>query len=150
LVQTKVLSTVTDRLKKHYGPNPDYLVDAGLPTDDFGELSTRQQEHRKKYGEKLPLETFIDFIKWKQIVSKPNNWPLVEDVVAFNRSGKGNPNRKELVSWFDEMNDIRRIPAHPFGRESYSDDEIEILKYLYIELENRGIIDEVVDVDSIS
>ena len=150
LLQQRVLSQVTERLKKHYGDSSDYLVDAGLPADDYGELAKRQQEHRKKYNEKLPLETFIDFIKWKQIVQKPDNWPLVKDVVAFNLEAKGNPNRKELTSWFDKMNDIRRIPAHPFGRERYSDDEIDVLKFLYKELRSRGLITEVIDVDAIS
>ena len=150
LVQERVLSTVTTRLKEQYGNSSDYLVDAGLPADDFGKLAERQQEYRMKYGEKLKLETFIEFIKWKQIVLKPKNWPVVENVVAFNWESKGNPNRKELVSWFDKMNDIRRIPAHPFGRERYSDEEIEILKFLYLKLKERGFVEEVIDVDAIS
>jgi len=150
LIQERVLSNVTDRLKAHYDNSPDYLVDAGLPADDFGTLATRQQEHRKKYGEKLRLETFIDFIKWKQIVQRPTNWPVVEDIVSFNLEKKKNPSRKELTSWFDKMNDIRRIPAHPFGRERYSDEEIEILKSVYLELKKRGFVEEVVDVDAIS
>jgi hypothetical protein len=125
-------------------------VDAGLPPTDFGGLSERQQEHRKKYGEKLPLETFVDFIKWKQIVQKPENWPLVEEVVSFNLLEKSNPNRKELVGWFDQMNAIRRIPAHPFGRERYSDEEIKTLIYLYKNLRIRGITDEEINLDSVS
>lgn len=150
LIQECILTEVTERLKKKYGSNPDYLVDAGLPTDDYGKLTTRQQDHRKQYNEILPLETFIDFIKWKQIVKRPENWPLVEDVVAFNIENKGNPSRDALISWFQEMNNIRRIPAHPFGREHYSDQEIGILRFVYHELKNRGFTDEVIDVDAIS
>lgn len=150
LIQERVLTEVTDRLKMHYGDSNDFLVDAGLPTADFGALSERQQEHRKKFGEKLPLETFVDFIKWKQVVQKPENWPLVEEVVSFNLENKGNPNRKELTSWFDDMNSIRRIPAHPFGRESYSDHEMEVLVFLYSELKSRGVLEEEVSLDAVS
>lgn len=150
LIQSRVLTLVTAKLKEHYGSDQHYLVDAGLPTDDFGELAKRQQDHRKKYNDTLPLETFIDFIKWKQIVKQPDNWPLVEPFVSFNYLNKSNPNRNDLVSWFDKMNDIRRIPAHPFGREQYSDDEIDILKFLYNELRARGFVQEVVNVDAIS
>ncbi len=150
LIQERLLTTVTKRLKAHYGDTSDYLVDAGMDTKVFGGYTTRQQEHRKKYDETLPVETFVDFIDWKSIVKKPENWQLVGDIVGMNLENAKNPNRNEMTSWFNTMNDIRRIPAHPFGRESYSDDEISFLKRLYEILKAREVITEEVDIDAIS
>lgn len=140
MIQQRILTAVTDKLKAHYGDTNDYLVDAGLDPKVFGSLTTRQQEHRKKYNETLPVETFVDFIGWKHIVKKSDNWPLVGNIVQLNLEQKKNPNRNELISWFDKMNDIRRIPAHPFGRESYSDNEMEFLERIYKILRERQII----------
>ena len=150
LIQERLLTTVTKRLKAHYGDTSDYLVDAGMDTKVFGGYTTRQQEHRKKYDETLPVETFVDFIDWKSIVKKSENWQLVGDIVGMNLENAKNPNRNEMTSWFNTMNDIRRIPAHPFGRESYSDDEISFLKRLYEILKAREVITEEVDIDAIS
>jgi DNA sulfur modification protein DndB len=35
----------------------------------------------------------------------------------------------KYVKWFDEVNRIRRIPAHPYKR-SYSRDDLQLLKLI--------------------
>lgn len=89
-------------------------------------------------SERKELGTYLDFLDLRKIVEVPRNWeefkvsldiPLPEE-----RKGKA-----KYVSWFDEVNRIRRIPAHPFNR-SYSDKEISVLDRVYSELVRRKII----------
>ncbi len=150
VIQESVISEIVKGLKSVHGTDAQYLIKAGMPPTKFGQLSQRQAEHYAEFDKLLPLETFVDFIEWRQICKKSNNWDAVKDAVSFNLENKGNPARDDLLSWFNIMNQIRRVPAHPYGRENYTDEQFELLVRLYRAFHERGLIDLEINLDAVS
>lgn len=85
-----------------------------------------------------PLETYIDFIDFRKIVESKENWPHFSDVLSVQLPGEAHAARH--LKWFDEVNRIRRIPAHPFGKK-YKEKDIEILDSVFSALSERRVID---------
>lgn len=89
-------------------------------------------------AERKELATYLDFLDLRKIVETPKNWEHFSDKlnIPLPEEKKG---KARYVSWFDEVNKIRRIPAHPFNR-AYSDTEVLTLDAIYGELAKRGVI----------
>jgi hypothetical protein len=135
VIQECVQGFVLDRLKVAYGGD-NYLENA----IDNKELLKKTYE---KYLDDEPadrkeLSTYLDFLDLRKIVESPKNWELFKDTLNFQlpteKKGKA-----RYVTWFDEVNKIRRIPAHPFNR-AYSDAEVDTLNFVYSQLTQRGVI----------
>ncbi|MER8524813.1 DGQHR domain-containing protein [Mesorhizobium sp. M1272] len=85
-----------------------------------------------------PLETYIDFIDFKKIIESKENWPHFSDALSVRLPNEAHAAR--YLKWFDEVNRIRRIPAHPFGKK-YKIADIEILDSVFSTLAERKVID---------
>ena len=85
--------------------------------------------------DKLPVDEYLDWIQYAKIAALKE---VREDVkgalsipLADDASGK-----HFYSSWFEEMNRIRRIPAHPSGR-NYKSRDIEVLSVVVDHLKSN-------------
>nr|WP_276608544.1 DGQHR domain-containing protein [Caulobacter sp. SLTY] len=134
-IQEQVQGYVLTVLKKVYlGEN--YLEEA---VDNKEMLKKTYEKYLDNDpAERKELATYLDFLDLRKIVETPKNWEHFSDKlnIPLPEEKKG---KARYVSWFDEVNKIRRIPAHPFNR-AYSDTEVLTLDAIYGELAKRGVI----------
>jgi hypothetical protein len=85
---------------------------------------------------KHPIETYVNTLGIKEIVTQKNNWPLFESVFSIplpeERKGK-----MQYTSWLNTFNEIRRIPAHPSGSRVYEEEQYAFMKFIKYEFYNR-------------
>ena len=66
--------------------------------------------------EPMSIETYLDFIELKKIIEHPQNWSLFSGALNIRLPGEKGGQAKYL-RWMDFIIDIRRVPAHPYGRK---------------------------------
>lgn len=117
--------------------------------DEYLRKSVDNKEILKKAFEKQleadekdrkDLGTYLDFIDLRRIVEAPKNWEHFKAALSIPLPGdpKG---RTKYIGWFDHVNKLRRVSAHPYNR-GYDDDEIAVLNATFLGLIQRGIIAE--------
>jgi DGQHR domain-containing protein len=75
--------------------------------------------------EKLNVEDYLDWINYAKLASLKEIREEVKPVLSIRLAD--DPHGKHFYStWFDAINRIRRIPAHPSGR-AYKDNDISVL-----------------------
>ncbi len=135
-IQENVHGFVLDQLRKLHG---DKFFDVGISNNQI-----KLDAHRKRMespAEDGGPEKFLDFLDLKKIVEQKENWSTFEKSMGIRL-----PDQKKglakYIQWYDEVNRIRRISAHPFQR-AYSDKDIEILsvvrEHLKEEFEREGV-----------
>jgi DGQHR domain-containing protein len=127
-VQTYIVNT----LKHVYGS--DYF-DKGIPQKEI-KLSAHNKKYEEK-GEPMPVETYLDFIDLKKVVEHPQNWGQFSTKLNIRLPGERGGQARYL-RWMDSVNEIRRVPAHPYGRK-YKDEQIELLDFINERLNAVGI-----------
>ncbi len=86
-------------------------------------------------GSRLPLEHYLDFIEYKKIIEKKENWPLMKPF--FNISEPGEKETARNLSWMDRVNELRRIPAHATAKRSYKSDDFDYIEYIFSKLQDK-------------
>ena len=132
--------SVVDRVHAHVisGLKTNYLseyFEKGIPQKDIklGAIG-------KKYDDKdssMPPENYLDVIELKKIIEHPQNWELFKGTMNIQMPGEKKGQAKYL-KWLEKLNEVRRIPAHPYGR-SYQDEDIEFLEFIDEQLEARNV-----------
>jgi len=79
----------------------------GIPLPIRNKCAQRREEE----GNKIPKVAYLDLLDVREILEK--NWRLFEKKLAAVGWGGG---KKSPLSWFDELNDIRRSVMHPVRR----------------------------------
>lgn len=129
-VQDFVHRTVVTRLKVHYGPE---FFDKAITNKEIKKSAfSKRIEDDSPEGPKAP-EVYLDFIDLKKIVEQKENWPLFTDIFDIQLPTEKNGNAK-YIKWFDEINRLRRISAHPFGK-TYTQNDVDLLKFISDRLE---------------
>jgi DNA sulfur modification protein DndB len=85
--------------------------------------------------ERLPLETYLDVIEMKKIVENKVNWPLFKEV--FNIAQPGEKGFTKNVKWMENVNELRRIPAHPARERRYKIEDFDYIDFIYEEFLGR-------------
>src|SRR5271168_638649 len=126
----RVHGYVVNSLKNSYGPG---FFDKGIPQKEI-----KLSAHNKMYDDPgLAIEAYLDFIELKKIVEHNQNWSLFSAALNIRLPGEKGGQAKYL-RWMDSINEIRRVPAHPYGRK-YRDEQIELLGLVDDKLRNAGI-----------
>jgi DGQHR domain-containing protein len=134
-IQSLVPEFVVNRLKSIY------------PGSNFLDRAVRNQEilvdaFKKRtqvpVDEQDALETYLDFVDFRKIVESKENWFHFENELSIPLPDEKKGQAK-YVKWFDEINRLRRIPAHPFGKR-YRDEDIALLDYVFQQLSDRGVV----------
>lgn len=109
--------------------------DKGIPQKDI-KLSAMNKKYEDNDGQ-MPAENYLDVLDLKKIVEHQQNWDLFKESMDI----KLQEDRKGLakyVKWFERLNEVRRIPSHPFGR-SYKDADLDFLDHLDEQLNARNV-----------
>lgn len=133
-LQSKVPEFIVSRLKKEYGDGEDWLRRACKNKDIL------TGAFKKQIDEEDPgsIESYLDFLDFKKIVEAQENWGYFSEALSIKLDAEKKGLAKYL-KWFDEVNRIRRIPAHPYGK-SYKDADIELLRFVDQRLRKNGVI----------
>lgn len=85
--------------------------------------------------EQLDPITYLDVVDLKKIVEHKDNWPHFEPTMNIKLPTDRKGNAKNL-SWFDTLNEIRRIMAHPANR-NYKETHYDFLNFIETELDRK-------------
>jgi DGQHR domain-containing protein len=119
-VQDNVHRHVVEKMKFQYGPD---FFDKGIKNKSIQKKALEKRVDED--GEKQPPEVYLDFMDLKVIVEQSENWPLFQSHLHIPLPGQRGV--AKCVRWFDEINRIRRVPAHPYGRR-YTPDDLATLR----------------------
>lgn len=122
-IQDKVHGFVVEKLREAYG---EKFFDVGISSKEI-----KLKAHDKRMSESSPdemggPERYLDFLDLRKIVEQKENWPYFEASLSIPlpQQKKG---MTKYIQWFDEINRIRRISAHPYQR-AYSQADLDVLK----------------------
>ncbi len=135
IIQEQVPAFVVRRLKELF-PDDDKFLAKAIKNQEIL-VSAFKKQSEAPAEEQGPLETYIDFIDFRKIVELKDNWPKFADELNIRLPQETHAARH--IKWFDEINRLRRISAHPYGKQ-YKDSDIEILDCVFENLYKAGII----------
>jgi hypothetical protein len=84
---------------------------------------------------RLPKEAYLDFIDLMKVVRQKENWPHFES--AFNIPMQGEKGKVYYLDWWERLNELRRIPAHPSSMRGYDEEDYSFVSWLKRELYGR-------------
>lgn len=137
VIQEAVHGCVLTKLKSIYHPSndDDYLTKAvdnkKILEEAFSKRLDADEADRKDLG------TYLDFIDLRKIVEVPRNWEHFKAQLSIQLPGEQN-GRAKYLSWFDDINKLRRVSAHPYNR-GYDDVQVEKLNIIYGKLKERNV-----------
>lgn len=128
-------------LKRAYGSGEEESGEKawweqGIESQKAKENAYKRFLEGNKDGKKLPKEAYLDLLDYKEIVKQKNNWPHFESVfnIPLPTEKKG---KVYYLDWLDELNKLRRIPAHPSGARGYDESDYEFIKLIKYEFYKR-------------
>lgn len=86
----------------------------------------RQQE--TPIVERKAREVYVDTIDLISIVKQKNNWDSFKDVLNLPKSGE--KGKIYYLDWLEDLNRIRRIPAHPSAQRPYEEADYQFVEWL--------------------
>ncbi|HEV2818117.1 MAG TPA: DGQHR domain-containing protein [Allosphingosinicella sp.] len=119
-IQTVVPAYLLGKLRLIYGD--DYFEQA-VPKEIQKACQAKRIDD--DVGEKLPVEAYLDWIQLQKIAVLKDVRGEVKEVLSIRLDGEGG-GKHFYSEWFEAVNRIRRIVAHPSGR-SYKDDDLKVL-----------------------
>lgn len=111
-IQDVVHGHVIEKLREYYG---DKFFDRGISNK---EIKLKAHDKRMSEDEKdqdSGPEKYLDFLDLRKVVEQKENWPLFEGTLNIKLPDQ-NKGLSKYIKWFDEINKIRRISAHPHQR----------------------------------
>lgn len=132
---------ITSVLKRIYGSGEEESGEKawweqGIESQKAKENAYKRFLDGNKDGKKLPKEAYLDLLDYKDIVKQKNNWPYFEPVfnIPLPSEKKG---KVYYLDWLEELNKLRRIPAHPSGARGYDESDYEFIKLIKYEFYRR-------------
>jgi DNA sulfur modification protein DndB len=83
----------------------------------------------------LPVETYLDWLQIRKIVEQKTVRDIFASTLSIQLEDE-NKGRHFYAAWFDQINEIRRISAHPAGRQ-YKEEDLEFLDLIYSQLTEK-------------
>lgn len=129
LVQKHIFSV----FRRQYGESGNAYWERGVSNK---EIKTKAYaKSLDDENDRLPLETYLDFIEFKKIVEHKDRWPLFKDIMDIPIQGaKG---LAKNLAWMDRVNELRRIPAHAAEQRNYKPEDFDLLERVSSLLEER-------------
>ena len=133
VLASKIQSHIFSKFRDAYGESNTLYWEKGVPNKDM-KTKAYQRSLDDPPERRAPLEAYLDLLDLKKIVENRENWHLFQR--SFDIPMPGSKGLAKNLRWMDRLNDIRRIPAHPYNRQ-YKSGDFEFLHWLEDELENR-------------
>lgn len=119
-VQAVVPTFLKDKLRKKFGEN---FFEVVIPKEVQKTCQARRIDDESE--DKLAVEEYLDFIQFAKLATLKEIRDEVKDTLSIRLAGE--PSGKHFYAgWFDAINRIRRVAAHPSGR-AYKAPDIEVL-----------------------
>jgi DNA sulfur modification protein DndB len=131
-IQDTVHGHVIEKLRQHYG---EKFFDRGISNK---EIKLKAHDKRMSEDEKeqdAGPEKYLDFLDLRKVVEQKENWPLFEATLNIKLPDQ-NKGQSKFIKWFDEINKIRRIPAHPYQRV-YTQTDLDTIALVMEHLRNK-------------
>lgn len=129
---------VIGTLRVHYGVDGEAWWYDGVPKTVRAAATALQEEDQNRRGGK---ERYLNFIDYRDIIVKRENWPLFETVLG---RGKGNLSREKRTDWIVRANETRKVAAHASSATWVSFEQLYELRELVTWLsEQTGSAQEV-------
>ncbi len=127
----KVQHYIFALFRKKFGTRywEDGLTDPDMKTNAYRKSLEVDPDDR------LELEHYLDFIDYKKIVEKKQHWTLFKSV--FDIPEPGEKGFAKNLKWMEQINELRRIPAHATEKRVYKAADFEYLDYIYPEFETK-------------
>lgn len=131
-VQTRVHQLVVDKLRELHGKD---FFDVAISNKEI-QARAYQKRLDDEPSQRGELAMCLDFVDLRKIIEQADNWPSFEQALSIPL-----PNQKrgmaKYVKWIDEINRIRRIPAHPYKR-AYTREDLQLLKLVTAHLSSAS------------
>jgi DNA sulfur modification protein DndB len=119
-IQDVVPTFLKDQLREKFGEN---FFEVVVPKEMQKACQIKRVDDDA--DDKLPVETYLDWIQFGKLASMKEIREEVKGALSIRLPDE--PSGKHFYSsWFDAVNRIRRVPAHPSGR-AYKASDIEVL-----------------------
>jgi DNA sulfur modification protein DndB len=124
---------VVATLKSKYGNS---FFDEGISSKEI-QINAHKKRLEDDSGARGGPERYLDFLDLRKIIEQKDNWPFFESIfnIPLPKQKKG---IAKYILWFEEVNRIRRVSAHPFER-AYSQADLEILQLVAAQLARAGL-----------
>ena len=129
-IAKEVHSIIFGKLREVYGED-SYFEDGIRDVKVRVKAYERQQEDPKR----LALDSYLDFLDYKNIVSRKEHWAIFKGV--FNIAEPGDKGLAKNLKWMIRINELRRIPAHPTKDRSFTLEDFTYLDWIHRELFRR-------------
>jgi len=126
-----VQNTIFSVLKDVYGDSEKGYWEQGVKDKEM--MTAAYGKKLDDDGSDLPLEHYLDFIQYKKVASRKENWPHLKDYLGIPLPGE-KPSSKD-VKWMESINSLRRIPAHATSRRTYKAEDFVVIDYVYDQLQ---------------
>lgn len=125
-----MLDAVVAVLKRVYGEAVGPTGDANYWGIGVESPAIKAAAYEKQLQDKVPQprEAYLGVLDLKAIVRSKMNWPHFQ--ALFNIPLPGEKGKIYYLDWMDRFNEVRRIPAHPSGGRTYSEDDYDLLKHI--------------------
>lgn len=132
----RLTNYVIETLKKVHG---EHRLPSGEPA--YWELGVESDRIRRNAFEKQerdkvrrrPKEAYLDIVDLAEIVKQSNNWPHFEYVFK-NARPEERAGQKYYLGWIQTFNELRNIAAHKNNLKTYTDDDLEFVEWLRVEV----------------
>ncbi len=122
-IERDISKNVISVLKSKFGENIDQWWRDGVKNSirrDAEERAHTDGDYSQEY------EKYLYLIDLKEIIS--DNWGLFDNIYTID--AKANDSKKKKLDWFIQINEIRRIVAHP-AKGGVTPDELAYLERIY-------------------
>jgi hypothetical protein len=143
-IQSVVPNYLKDQMREKFGEN---FFEVVVPKEMQKACQVKRVDDDN--DDKLPVETYLDWIQFGKLASMKDIRNEVKAALSIRLPDE--PAGKHFYDgWFDAINRIRRVPAHPSGR-TYKANDIEVLAIVVDHLRSNlpehyvdGIVDATV------
>ena len=123
-----VQKSIFGQFKAKYGTEKNAYWEKGV-TDRKIKMRAYEKSQDDDMEKRLPLENYLNFIEYKNIVDNKTHWRLFKPV--FDIPEPGEKGYSKNVRWMERVNKLRRIQAHPTESRRYRLDDFEYIDYIY-------------------
>ncbi len=117
-IEKTLQNYIVEELKTEYGD--DWWVN-GIPLNIRKNVNEKYEEDNGKRGGK---EFYFDLIHYKKIVIEPDNWPLFDSTLGYEKGSKDQKTR-----WIDFVNEKRKIVSHASSGINISFEDLDQIEH---------------------
>ncbi len=132
-----IQKSIFDKLKEIYGEDESEYWEKGISDNNIKmDAYKKQLEDKDNIDNKMPKEHYLDFIQYKKIIEKKDNWKYFKEVfnIRLENESKG---KARYLGWMDQLNEIRKIYAHPTEKRTYKIEHYKFLDWISNKIDEK-------------